>query len=317
MEQKRRCQALSKKTASILVVIVILMRIALHLLGSEKQNASITRLGEPAALNVHQTRSSPATAIGTTGQENISGKMAMLPKGSTVDVKGSAAKFVETLKKPKAPSSWSSSSIGNLHPKDFSIGKTSKEGNTLLDGTPLGMHISTFDRQEELENALSRVIHLLPGEMLMRDLLRPVEGTGKDKLREMGLRTRSYHEYFEAWEKLHLTTDAEGITHIRDDIVWYLTQLGSRGDDTRQKPGILSGMSIGQLVRAYETYKYFLAQFGQLLFPYTAPFAASHMSLHVQFKRAGRGIVLTAGDAQAHFLMTTIYSFRKSLLGLC
>ena len=145
----------------------------------------------------------------------------------------------------------------------------------------------------------------------MRDLLRPVEGTGKDKLREVGLRTRSYREYFDAWERLHFTRDADGITRIRDDIVWYLTQLGISGNIKGENSGILSTHSIGQLIRAYETYKYFLAQFGQLLFPYTAPFAADHMSLHLQFERAGRGIVLTAGDAQAHFLMTTIHSFRE------
>lgn len=169
-----------------------------------------------------------------------------------------------------------------------------------------------FVRRPATELALERVIHLLPGEMSMRDLLRPVDGTGKEKLREMGLRTRSYRQYFQAWEDLHLETDTAGITFIRDDIVQYLTQLGEAQKSTDQTTSILSSMTTGQLIREYETYRYFLSKFGQLLFPYTSPFFSDHMSLHLQFKTSGRGIVLTAGDDQAHFLMTTIYSFSKS-----
>ncbi|RJE16573.1 hypothetical protein PHISCL_11090, partial [Aspergillus sclerotialis] len=50
-----------------------------------------------------------------------------------------------------------------------------------------------------------------------RDLLRAVEGTGKEKLREMGLRVREYKKFFEAWEELHLTFDDEGGSYVRDD----------------------------------------------------------------------------------------------------
>ncbi|KAI9881728.1 MAG: hypothetical protein M1823_006561, partial [Watsoniomyces obsoletus] len=66
-----------------------------------------------------------------------------------------------------------------------------------------------WSERPKFEKALAKVINMLPGEMHMRDLLRQVDGTGKEKLREMGLRVRAYKGYFEAWEQLHLDTDAE------------------------------------------------------------------------------------------------------------
>lgn len=142
----------------------------------------------------------------------------------------------------------------------------------------------------------------------MRDLLRPLEGTGPQKLRELGLRTRSYREHFQAWEDLHLETGSDGITYIRDDIVQYITQM--KPSDT-QSLSIFADMPKGQILQQYESYKAFLANLGSLLFPYTSPFFSDHMTLHHQFQRAGKGIVLTAGDDQALFLMTTIYSFSE------
>ncbi len=148
-----------------------------------------------------------------------------------------------------------------------------------------------------------------PGEMHMRDLLRQVEGTGKDKLREMGLRDRAYKSYFEAWEDLHLDFDAEGGTYVRDDVVQYLRSHGHDG----LSDGIagMTDMGLAQQVRSYESYRYFLAKFGQLLFPWTAPYFSDHMTLHAHFKRGGKGIVLTAGDDQAPYLLTSIPIMRQ------
>ena len=214
-------------------------------------------------------------------------------------------RLVTALKKPTTM---------NSHPKDFSVNgqhPTIRSQANILDQKP---RPAPFERHFELETALEKVITTLPGEMNMRDLLRPVEGTGKEKLHEMGLRTRSYRDFLQAWESLHFATNADGSTYIRDDIVQYLTQLGKVSDFTSTASGIFATMSTAQIIHGYETYKYFLAKFGQLLFPYTSPFFPDHMSLHLQFKSAGRGIVLTAGDGQAHFLMTNIYSFRESCL---
>ena len=167
-----------------------------------------------------------------------------------------------------------------------------------------------FSERPRFEAALAKVINLLPGEMNMRDLLRPVDGTGKEKLREMGLRTRAYRTFFQAWEDLHMTEDAEGGFYVRDDVVQYIRSHQHNGEGLT---GLDALMSLGEaeIIRKYESYRYFLAKFGQLLFPWTAPYFSDHMSLHAHFKRGGRGIVLTAGDDQASYLLTTIATFRK------
>lgn len=165
---------------------------------------------------------------------------------------------------------------------------------------------TTWSERPKFEKALAKVINMLPGEMHMRDLLRQVEGTGKEKLREMGLRVRAYKSYFEAWEDLHLDTDAEGGTYIRDDVVQYL-----RNHDHGESIAGLTDMPLASAIRSYESYRYFLAKFGQLLFPWTAPYFSDHMTLHAHFKRGGRGIVLTAGDDQAPYLLTSIPILRQ------
>src|SRR5207244_1961672 len=68
---------------------------------------------------------------------------------------------------------------------------------------------------------------------------------------------------------------------------------------------------LSNTIRSYEFFRAFLAKLSRLLFPFTSPYFADHMTLHAQFKNAGRGIVLTAGDDQAQYLLTTIYTFRE------
>ena len=171
---------------------------------------------------------------------------------------------------------------------------------------PLAVTTSWSERPR-FEKALSKVINMLPGEMHMRDLLRQVEGTGKEKLREMGLRVRAYKSYFEAWEDLHLDADSEGGSYIRDDVIQYLR---SHEHNAKGIEG-LTEMSLAQQIRSYEAYRSFIVKFGQLLFPWTTPYFSDHMSLHAHFKRGGRGIVLTAGDDQAPYLLTSIPIFRQ------
>jgi alpha 1,3-mannosyltransferase len=185
-------------------------------------------------------------------------------------------------------------------PKSYSSGGKSSGSSTGLTTS------STFSERPKFEKALARVIGMLPGEMEGRDLLRPVEGTGKEKLREMGLRTREYKKFLEAWEELHLTFDEEGGAHVRDDVIQYLRH--HQHDSTEED---LSESSLAQTIHSYEAYRYFLVKFGQLLFPWTAPYFGDHMTLHSHFRKGGRGIVLTAGDDQAPFLLTIIPTFRK------
>ncbi|EPS43438.1 hypothetical protein H072_2571 [Dactylellina haptotyla CBS 200.50] len=147
------------------------------------------------------------------------------------------------------------------------------------------------------KHALNRVFELLPDEMHVRELLRPIDGTGKEKLRETGLRARAFKTFFEAWEKLHLVV-GENEAYVRDDIIQEL-----RRDPTVE--------NIAQTIHQYESYRGFLQRLGSLLFPYISPYFADHMSLHSQMYKGGRGIVLSAGDKQAPFLLTSIPSFRK------
>jgi len=207
-----------------------------------------------------------------------------------------------------APKGYSGSSSSS---KSSSEGPTDSSSLSSNNKSPSTKTSLTFSERPKFEAALAHVITLLPGEMNMRDLLRAVEGTGKEKLREMGLRTRAYQIFFQAWEDLHLTTDAEGGQYVRDDVVQYirnhehkLASDGIAGGDA------LAGLGIGEIIRKYESYRFFLSKFGQLLFPWTAPYFSDHMTLHAHMKRGGRGIVLTAGDDQAPYLLTTIYSFR-------
>ncbi|KAJ9653624.1 hypothetical protein H2198_007215 [Neophaeococcomyces mojaviensis] len=163
----------------------------------------------------------------------------------------------------------------------------------------------------QFEKALSKVVSMLPDEVHMRELIRPVEISGKERMREMGLRTRAYKMYFEAWEDLHMTEDSEGATYIRDDVIQYLrSRQQSTGDDESSEEGI-DGMNLAQTIRSYEAFRSFLQKFAKLLFPWTAPYFSDHMTLHSSFKKGGRGIVLTVGDDQAPYLLTTIYTFRQ------
>ena len=153
-----------------------------------------------------------------------------------------------------------------------------------------------------LELALQRVLSLLPDEMHIRELLRPVEGTGKEKLREIGLRSRAYKKFFEAWESLHIVT-SNGQTYLRHDIVQYLRNHHVSADSTT--------LDFAQTVRSYEAFRYFLQRLSTLLFPWTAPYFPDHLTLHTHFVKGGRGLVFTAGDEQAPYLLISIKAFRK------
>lgn len=156
----------------------------------------------------------------------------------------------------------------------------------------------------DLEADLDALFALLPDETSMREFLRPIEDGGPERMRELGLRTRAYQKYFNAWEKLHLVDDkVSGEVYVRDDLVQSLRGMAD-GEDTS------FGSSLTNTIHSYDTFRSFLVKFARLLFPFTSPYFADHMTLHTQFKNAGRGIVLTAGDDQSMYLMTTIYALR-------
>ncbi|KAI1430552.1 glycosyltransferase family 71 protein [Xylaria sp. CBS 124048] len=173
-----------------------------------------------------------------------------------------------------------------------------------------------YSARPHLKRDLEAVFALMPDEISMRELLRPIDDGGAPRMRELGLRTRQYQKYFRAWENLHLVQDKDtGETYIRDDVIQYLRSKQdtstSTSDDDDASDSTSIGMSLTDTIHSYETFRAFLTRFAELLFPWTSPYFADHMTLHAQFKNAGRGIVLTAGDGQAHYLLTTIYALRK------
>lgn len=156
---------------------------------------------------------------------------------------------------------------------------------------------STHAFLDDLDTALDHLFSIIPNEMYLRELLRPVIGTGAGKLRELGLRTRAYKQFFEAWEKLHLITEDKENTYVRDDLASYI----------RTK---FSEQTFPEALHKYESYRHFLTKLSALLFPWTSPWFGDHMSFHASFHHGGRGIVFTAGDNHAPFLLVTIPSLR-------
>lgn len=162
--------------------------------------------------------------------------------------------------------------------------------------------VSSLERDAHLEVALQKILTLMPSEVAMRAFLSTIPGTGPERLRELGLRTRAFKTYFEAWEDLHLTFIGDKV-HVRDDIIQYV----------RQHPEALDTFQsdMPSVVHAYEAYRTFIQKFSEMLFPWTSPYFADHMTLHTHFYNGGRGIVLSGGDGQAPFILTLIATFRE------
>nr|KAK5432363.1 hypothetical protein LTR18_011120 [Exophiala xenobiotica] len=303
-DERRRCRVISRNRIVAVIFILFITRVAAYLLESNHVSLpSIIPAGQVGFDRLLNRVAVVYAASDGTGFSAPPKKQQTAKTPETDRSQTTTRRHISTKTEPAAEAS-------KAYPPNII---TTKQNEAVLSAlhNEKGTSEKKLVRNPDLEMALQRVVDLLPGEMNMRDLLRPVHGTGKEKLRELGLRTRSYRQFFNAWVDLHFAETENGLTYIRDDIVQYLTKISqiqaSMGDGSH----FFSSMSIGQGIRAYETYQYFLAKFGQLLFSYTSPFFADHMSLYLKFKTAGRGIVLTAGDDQAHFLMTTIHSFRE------
>lgn len=153
------------------------------------------------------------------------------------------------------------------------------------------------------EAGLKHIFAIAPDEIHVRELLRPIEGTGKERLRETGVRARAFKSLFEPWEELHVTS-IDNKTYVRDDVVTYLR----KADDLSS---LSTTKSRAEMIRSYESYRYFLTKLSALLFPWTAPYFADHMTLHAHLKHGERGIVLSGGDGQLGYLLTSVKSIRK------
>ncbi len=163
-------------------------------------------------------------------------------------------------------------------------------------------HQSVQSQNADFEKALRRVKDLLPSEMETRWMLHPIEGTGPEKLREIGLRAREYKKFFQAWETLHLVDGGPEATFIRSDMVQYIRRYFSGGLGKVPR--------VERTIHAYERYKAFMGKFEQLMAGWTAPYFSDHMTLHLNLKHGGRGIVVTAGNAQVPHLKTLVDNLR-------
>jgi alpha 1,3-mannosyltransferase len=169
--------------------------------------------------------------------------------------------------------------------------------------TPFVAHNIGNGEKYSFGAALKDVLHMIPDEIYTRDLLRPLEGGGQDRLKELGIRVRAFNKFFTVWEALHVVADSK-LTYVRDDVINYLETAPEK------ELAAVSNLERGDIVRAYERYRAFLAKLSTILFPYTSPYFADHLTLHSHFRNGGRGIVLSGNDKQAPFILTSIMSFR-------
>lgn len=162
-----------------------------------------------------------------------------------------------------------------------------------------------FSPRLGFDEALAKIINLLPSELEMRGLLRPIDLTAESRLREYGMLARKYKKYYEAWEALHVASDSEGGTYVRDDVIQYLRNKAALSTNPEDHTELV------QKIHAYEEFRRLLVQLNELLFPYTAPYFSDHMTLRSHLKKGGRGIVLTAGNDQVAYLLTQIPILRQ------
>lgn len=155
---------------------------------------------------------------------------------------------------------------------------------------------------DKVRAALESIISLHPGEEKVEDLLSSFRGTGPEKLRDVSRKTRAFKAYFEAWEALHLVIDDHG-AHIRNDVLLFIRN--------NHKDLNLPEPSLAKTLRSYESFRYLVSSLADMLFSWTTPYFASHMSLHASLYAAGRGIVLSAGEEQVPYLLATIPAMRQ------
>lgn len=151
----------------------------------------------------------------------------------------------------------------------------------------------------------------LPDEMHMRDLLRPLEGAGRELLRDMGRRTRAYASVLKAWEDLHVVNPSDGTMCARNNILGHHHSRGMKVQTETVLDDASQSRSMAQAVRTYDSYRAFMVRLGQLLFPWTSPHFTDHVALHTSSMGGGRGVVLTAGEDQAHLLLVMVQALSK------
>jgi hypothetical protein len=150
-----------------------------------------------------------------------------------------------------------------------------------------------------LEAALRNLTNLIPDDASTEQLLSPMNYTeGTSMLRDLAVRTRVFSTLFAAWESLHIahTVMPCGVT-IRQNIV----------ERIRHE----SFHDANEAIERYDKVRSFVNQFSRHLFPWIARHSPDHMMLHTSLATAGRGIVITVGDHEVPYVLTSVKTFRE------
>ena len=153
--------------------------------------------------------------------------------------------------------------------------------------------------ETHFEAALRNLTDLLPDEVDVEQLLSPLDRTeGTTMLHDLAVRTRVFSALFAAWEALHIVpTGLIGGITIRQNIVEHIRQESPEG----------ANEAIGR----YDVVRSFMNQFSRHLFPWIARHSPDHMMLHASLATGGRGIVITVGDHQTPYVLTSVKTFRE------
>ena len=135
---------------------------------------------------------------------------------------------------------------------------------------------------------------LMPAELTKNSLLGPFMNNGEEHIYDLALRVREFRPIYEAWEKLHLIQE-NGELRVRN----VLQSLRSLSKDAAAS------------MHSYDTFRFFLDQLNARLFPGVVNTVRDLIALHTSFNDGGRGIVLTVGNGQVPYVMTSIQGFRK------
>jgi hypothetical protein len=205
---------------------------------------------------------------------------------------------VASLSKPKKQPE--SDGQDHRHPVPVRVPPQARQDASRVQVVMTDNHKNKDGEEIRFKKALQHVLSVLPGEIHQRELLRPFEGTGNEKLQNVGMKARAFKGFFEAWESLHLVTSGKTVS-VRNDVV----------EDLRCHSGVASSSVLEQTVQSYEDFRSFLQRLATLLFPWTSPNISDLVSLHAKFYKGGRGIVIPASDHQAPYLLASIPSFRR------
>jgi alpha 1,3-mannosyltransferase len=160
----------------------------------------------------------------------------------------------------------------------------------------------------DVKKIFSTLSKHLPAEDQWDELLKQADTKGALLTHDVALKTREYSSLFQPWADLHISM-GDHASYSREDVVQFLhCQAGAAAT---QVAGNMNQSQILQTVQLYDSYKYLVASMGQTLFPWTAPYFPDHLSLYLQIKNGGRGIVFTAGNKQVSYILTSIVTIRK------